>query len=172
MYETFIKQFIDIMDEQAPVTIVRNRMEMPLGSVCAEQSTWIHARLDLLDDASPYVDVVMTPQNEQVQVGYIVHLPSNDEMTDEQLVRNTQQMDHIDSISVVQPIKGSKTDWYVIKGHMDVQLADEQNNMNSLTHELSNQIVSVMRSTGYDHLNADPDPEEDEIVTWNTEKTV
>jgi hypothetical protein len=172
MYETFIKQFIDIMDEQAPVTIVRNRLELPLGSVSAEQSTWIHARLDLLDDASPYVDVVMTPQQEHVQVGYIVHLPSNDEIKDEQLVKNTETLEHIDSISVLQPLKGTESDWYVIKGHMQVPLADDHNDMNSLTYELSREILSVMRSTGYDHLNADPDPEDDELVTWDTEKSV
>lgn len=33
MYETFVKQLIDMMDELSPVTSVRNRIEMPLGSV-------------------------------------------------------------------------------------------------------------------------------------------
>ena len=33
MYETWTKMFIDILDELAPVTVVKTRMELPLGSV-------------------------------------------------------------------------------------------------------------------------------------------
>ena len=36
MYETWVKSLIDILDELAPVTVVSNPMEIPLGSVSGD----------------------------------------------------------------------------------------------------------------------------------------
>lgn len=169
MYETFVKQFIDIMDERAPVTLVRSRIEMPLGSVQAEQSTLIHTRLDLLDDDSPYADIVISGANHTYRMVYSAHIPAEDQMTDEQFVQKVREIGTVGSISVVQPIDGGNQSTYVVTGQMGIDLQNDDQNTNSSAHDLSEIIAGILHAGGYESMfenNLEPD---DRIVTWSLE---
>lgn len=162
MYETFVKQFIDIMDERAPVTLVRSRIEMPLGSVQAEQSTLIHTKLDLLDDDSPFADIVISERNDIYQVVYSAHIPAEEQMTDEQFVQKVREIGAVDSISVVQSIDGGNRSTYVVTGQMGI-------NTNSSTHDISEKIAGILRAGGYEPV-FETNPEADDlVVTWSPE---
>ncbi|WP_018132368.1 hypothetical protein [Effusibacillus pohliae] len=167
-YETFVKQFIDIMDERAPVTRVRNRVDMPLGSVQADTSTLIHTRLDLLDENSPFADIVISADGTECLVDYIAHIPANDRMTDEQFVQQVQQAGEVDSVSVLQSIDGRHKDTYVVTGRMRFDLADDDQNANSVTHDISETIVAILKAGGYDPAFAD-ERETDDLVLWSPE---
>lgn len=169
MYERFVKQFIDIMDERAPVTVVRNRMDLPLGAMEAEQSTLIHTKLDLLDEGSPYADIVVTSDNDTCRFHYIVHIPADDHVTDEQFVQRVRQTALTDSISVMQSIDGRDDNFYVITGHVDMNTSDDNQNSNSATHELSAALTMLMQAGGYDPVNVDDTRESEDLVTWSPE---
>ncbi|GAX89209.1 hypothetical protein [Effusibacillus lacus] len=169
MYETFVKQFIDIMDERAPVTLVRNRMDMPLGAVEADQSTLIHTRLDLTDEASPYADVVITPNHTGCHVDYIAHIPADDQITDESFMGRIQQAGQVDSVSVLHSIDGRHDATYVVTGHMDIDFTNHDQNTNSATHDMSEKIVAIMKAGGYEPFDPDNDSEAEDLVAWSPE---
>lgn len=171
MYETFVKHFIDIMDERSPVTVVRNRIDLPLGAVESDPSTLIHTRLDLTDEASPYADVVITPDTSGCHIDYIAHIPADDQMTDEEFINRVRQTGQVDSISVLQSIDGRQESTYVVTGHMDIDFTNEDQNSNSATHDISEKIAVIMKSGGYEPVFPDkgPDTETDSLVTWSPE---
>jgi hypothetical protein len=168
MYETFVKQFIDSMDEQAPVILVRNRIELPLGSVEADQSTIIHSRLDLLDDASPFAEIVLTPKGHGCHVDYAAHVPVNDKIKDQEFMDQVRQAGQVDSISVLQPIDGYREAKYVVTGHIEIDFANNDQNANSATHEISEKIAAIMKAGGFDPVFIF-EKEDDDLVTWQTE---
>ncbi|MFC4766321.1 hypothetical protein [Effusibacillus consociatus] len=168
MYETFVKHFIDIMDERAPVTLVRNRIDMPLGAVEGDQSTLIHTRLDLLDDTSPYADVVLTPNGSGCYLDYIAHIPANDQITDEEFMNQVHQAGEVDSVSVLQSIDGRHEATYVVTGHMEIDFAKDDQNSNSVTHDISEKIVAIMKAGGFQPIFSEEQGGED-LVTWSQE---
>ncbi|BCJ88584.1 hypothetical protein [Effusibacillus dendaii] len=166
MYETFVKEFIDIMDERAPVTLVRNRIDIPLGSVEAEQSTLIHSRLDLADEGSPHADVVISQGNGSYKVDFIAHVPTNDRITDEQFISQIREVGQVESVSVLQSIDGQHDDTYVVTGRMDIRPGNDDQNTNSATHDISEKIVSIMKAGGY---QLDDTANANDLVLWSPE---
>ncbi len=59
--ELFIKRFIDLLDERIPVSMVHTLVEQPLGAIVNDSYLRIHARLDLLDEDSPFVEMELYP---------------------------------------------------------------------------------------------------------------
>jgi hypothetical protein len=170
MYETFVKQFIDIMDERAPVTWVRNRVDMPLGAVEVDLSTLIHTRLDLTDEDSPYADVVITPNGNSCSVDYTAYVPADDSLTDEQFSERVHQQGEVDSISVLQSLDGSNESAYVVTGHREIDFSNDDQNSNSATHDISETIVGIMKSGGYEPVLADEIGDNtDSLVIWSPE---
>lgn len=177
MYETFVKQFIDILDERAPVTLVRNRFEYPLGSVSGEQSTWIHTRLDLVDEDNPYADITISPRDYEIDLYYTVNIPASDQLTDDTLVSRIREIGQVSSISIVQPLDDQHTNTYIVTGHMKINTKNHDQNSNSGTHDISEKIVYLMRSAGYESAFGDDkedssrirstDEDDDDFVTWD-----
>ncbi|ARU63513.1 hypothetical protein CBW65_22780 [Tumebacillus avium] len=168
MYETWIKMFIDILDEMAPVTIVRSRLELPLGSVTGELSTFIRARLDLLDENSPWCDLDCQQAEDEVHVAYMIHVPSLNKRTDEEIVLNVKSIAGTQTISLLTPVGHIGQDTYVIKGSIQVPLDHPYDNPNSATHDMADLLVSLMKVGGYSHEDAS-DKEADDLVVWGEE---
>lgn len=59
--ELFIKRFIDLLDERIPVSMVHTLVEQPLGAIINDSYLRIHARVDLLDEDSPFVEMELYP---------------------------------------------------------------------------------------------------------------
>lgn len=60
--ELYIKRFIDVLDDKMPVTMVHTVVEQALGAVMIEHHIIIHARLDLTDQDSPYIEFELYPK--------------------------------------------------------------------------------------------------------------
>ncbi|MFD2169186.1 hypothetical protein [Tumebacillus lipolyticus] len=165
MYETWVKMMIDILDELAPVTIVRSRLEMPLGSVSGDLSTLIRSRLDLLDESSPWCDLDIEQAGEEVHISFLVHVPNLNKRRDEEIVRDVQGTGHVHSISLLTPVGHAGRETYVIRGERRLPLDHPTDNPNSATHDLAELLVTLMRVGGYDR-EAASDSEADDLVTW------
>ncbi|HEU4962660.1 MAG TPA: hypothetical protein VFV52_02230 [Bacilli bacterium] len=168
MYETWIKMFVDILDELAPVTIVRSRLELPLGSVTGDLSTVIRTRLDLIDSDSPWCDLLTEEAGDQVYVGYMVQVPNLNKRKDEEIVADVRSIGGKNKISLLTPVGEIGTETYVIKGTITVPLEHPSDNPNSATHDMAEMIVRLMQVGGYTTEGQEDDEAED-LVTWDTQ---
>ncbi len=119
MYETWTKFFIDILDELAPVTVVRTKMEMPLGSVDGQVSTTIHCVLDMLDDDSPWCDLEVHKvdgKQDMLHAHYQVHIPNLNRVTDNELIANIRAVggSNVKSIMLISPVGETAKETYAI----------------------------------------------------------
>lgn len=74
--ELFIKRFIDKLDEVVPVSMVHTLIEQPIGAVMQDSYIRLHARLDLVDEDSPYVEIEMYPhQFSYIEILYAYTFP-------------------------------------------------------------------------------------------------
>jgi len=62
--ELFFKRFIDLLDEEIPVSMVHTVTEQPLGSLMNDSYIMVHARKDLVDDDSPFLELEIFPLND------------------------------------------------------------------------------------------------------------
>jgi hypothetical protein len=165
MYETWVKSLVDILDELAPVTVVRTRMELPLGSVQGDVSTVMHARLDLLDEDSPWCDLVVQEAGDQVHVGYMIHIPNLNRRTDKEIENNVRSVSGVTSISLLTPVGEIGQETYVIKGTIVAPMEHPTDNFNSATHDMAEQLVRLMQVGGYEPTKGQGVDEED-MVKW------
>jgi hypothetical protein len=168
MYESWIKMLIDILDELAPVTIVRSRLELPLGSVSGDCSTFIRSRLDLLDENSPWCDLEVTQAEDEVQIAYMIQIPNLNKRTDKEIVDNVNSVASVQSISLLIPVSQIGQETYVIKGSLQVPLEHLTDNPNSATHDMAEMLVHLMKVGGYDQSEVD-DKEAEDLVLWSPE---
>jgi len=170
MYETWVKHLIDILDERAPVTIVKNRLELPLGSVAGEMSTTVHARLDLTDEDSPWCDLVLEQAEDEVHCGYMIHIPNINKRTDTEIIANVRSIGSITSLSLLSPVGEMGQETYVIKGHLNAPLDHPFDNPNSATHDMAEKLVHLMQVGGYEaQKEADGVDVNDDLVSWPVE---
>lgn len=169
MYETWVKSMIDILDERAPVTVVRTRYELPLGSVTGDHSTHVHARLDLIDDDSPWCDLVMEEAGDQVSIGYMIHIPNLNKRTDKEIVANIKTIGEVSDVFLLTPVGEIGQETYVIKGTITAPLEHPTDNFNSATHDMAEKIVRLMQAGGYDVTQGQDGVRDDDLVTWPVE---
>lgn len=175
MYETWVKNLIDILDELAPVTIVRTRFEQPVGSVSGDLSTLIHSRLDLTDDDSPWSDLVVDQVDGQIQLGYMIHIPNTNKRTDNEIAANVKSIGGgANTVMLLTPVGEVGQETYVIKGLITAPLEHPYDNPNSATHDMAEALVLLMEVGGYERnerMEGDGNTEtnEDGLVTWTRE---
>jgi hypothetical protein len=170
MYETWVKHLIDIVDELAPVTLVRTRLDLPLGSVTGDISTLMHCRLDLMDEDSPWCDMEITQGEGNVSIAYMIHVPNLNKRTDKEIIDNAHSVSGLDSISLLSPVGRVGQETYVLKGTITAPLKHPFDNPNSATHDMAEQIVRLMQVGGYVPEKASDADEvtDEEVVTWRT----
>lgn len=170
MYETWVKNLIDIVDELAPVTLVRTRLDLPLGSVTGDISTLVHCRLDLMDEDSPWCDMEIAHVEGNVSIAYMIHVPNLNKRTDKEIVANAHSVSGVDSIALLSPVGRIGQETYVLKGTITAPLEHPFDNPNSATHDMAEQIVRLMQVGGYVPENASDADEitDEEVVTWRT----
>ena len=169
MYETWVKSLIDILDELAPVTVVRNRLEMPLGAVSGDMAVVIHARLDLTDEDSPWCDLVVSEAGDQVHVAYMIHVPNINRRTDEEILKVIGPIGGVQSVSLLMPVGYVGQETYVIKGTIVAPLVHPADNFNSATHEMAEKLVLLMQVGGYESQQGADGVLDDDLVTWPAE---
>lgn len=170
MYETWVKQLIDIVDELAPVTVVRTRLDLPLGSVTGEISTWVHCRLDLTDEDSPWCDMEIKQSGDSVSIGYLIHVPNLNRRTDKEIETNVRSVSGVESISLLTPVGHMGQETYVIKGNISAPLQHPTDNPNSATHDMAEQISLLMQVGGYVKASVEEQElSDDHVVTWGTQ---
>lgn len=171
MYETWVKNLLDILDEAAPVTVVRTRLELPLGSVTGELSTTVHSRLDLTDEDSPWCDLLIESIDSQIQIGYLIHIPNLNKRTDAEIVANVKGIGGgCNSIALLSPVGEVGQETYVIKGTITAPLEHPSDNPNSATHDMAETLVRLMEVGGYERVGTmDEIDEATDLVTWSTE---
>ncbi|MBL0387311.1 hypothetical protein JJB07_11675 [Tumebacillus sp. ITR2] len=172
MYETWVKFLIDILDEVAPVTVVRTRLEMPVGSVTGDLSTVIHSRLDLTDDDSPWCDLITEQVENNVEIGFMIHIPNINKRTDEEIVANVKSVGGgAHTVMLLQPVGEVGQETYVIKGTISVPLEHPTDNPNSATHDMMETLVRLMECGGYERNESleTVDEATDDLVTWPQE---
>jgi hypothetical protein len=168
MYETWVKQLIDIVDELAPVTVVRSRLELPLGSVTGDMTTAIHCRLDLTDEDSPWCDLNVQEAGDEVHMAYMIHVPNLNRRTDEEIIANAQSVAGIRDLFLLTPVGRMGQETYVIKGTITVPLNHPTDNPGSATHDIAEQLVRLMQVGGYEAAQGN-DRDAEELITWPTE---
>jgi len=169
MYETWVKSMVDILDELAPVTVVRTRFELPLGSVTGDHSTHVHARLDLIDDDSPWCDLAIEEAGDQVSIGYMIHIPNLNKRTDKEIVANIKTIGEVSDVFLLTPVGEIGQETYVIKGTITAPLEHPTDNFNSATHDMAEKLVRLMQVGGYDVTQGQDGVRDDDLVTWPVE---
>ena len=82
--ELFMKRFIDLLDERIPVSMVHTLVEQPLGAIVNDSYLRIHARLDLLDEDSPFVEMELYPYEfDKIEVQMAFNYPGGSINVDE-----------------------------------------------------------------------------------------
>ena len=168
MYETWVKSLVDILDELAPVTVVRTRYELPLGSVTGDLSTHVHARLDLVDEDSPWCDLSIEAKDNMLSIGYMIHIPNINRRTDKEIVENVKTIG-ADDVFMLTPVGEVGQETYVIKGIIDAPLEHTTDNFNSATHDMADKLVRLMQVGGYVDTRGEDVGHSEDLVTWPVE---
>jgi hypothetical protein len=150
MYEIFTKRFIDLLDERAPVTLVRTINEQPLGSVESDSYTLIHSRLDMTDEKSPFAEIEVFPLSDRkFEVVCDITLPGQGLANDEpRLIHAAKALHEPINVYKVHDVIYDRLEFDM---HMEyeVEASENKSELDELVEALVEEITAVLRVGGY-----------------------
>ncbi len=154
--ELFIKRFIDALDEVAPVTMVHTLIEQPLGAVVHDYYIKIHARMDLVDEDSPYVEIEMYPyEKNKVEVLFAYTFPKNSIIINEETWK--QQLTNLpnEKADKVIPMENEEDYHYELFYEEDFYIEDNHTKMDELIQQKISKIKEWLLISGYEQVEED-----------------
>ncbi len=149
--ELFIKRFIDLLDEVVPVSMVHTLIEQPLGAVMHDSFIRLHARLDLADEDSPYVEIEMYPhQHGYLEILYAYTFPNKSILIPEsQFVNKLKANDKITGEKVV-PIVNNEEYFYEVFYGEKLEIPNNNASIDAVINEIVLNIKEMITINGYE----------------------
>jgi len=149
--ELFIKRFIDLLDEEIPVSLVHTLTEQPLGAVMVDHYVRIHARLDLIDEESPFVEIELYPYSEQKLVAlYAYTYPIQGLNIGESEFINKLKSDNKINAEKIVPIDNEKDYFYEIFYEEELEIPENNAMIDGMINKLVPAIKEWMTIGGYE----------------------
>ncbi|GBF11017.1 MULTISPECIES: hypothetical protein [Tepidibacillus] len=144
--ELFIKRFIDLLDEMIPVSMVHTLIEQPLGAVIHDSYVRIHARIDLADEDSPYVEIELYPYHpNQMDCLYAFTFPQKGILVNENdFVNKLKEQEEL-KIQKVTSIEENEDYFYEVFYEEQMKIPEN----NAKKDELIDQMISKIKDWLY-----------------------
>lgn len=154
--ELFIKRFIDLLDEMVPVSMVHTLVEQPLGAVMHDYYIKIHARMDLLDEDSPYAEIELYPfEQNRIEILYAysyprksIHIPEND------FINRLKENEWVRADKII-PVTDEENYYFEVFFEEELHVTEHHGAMDELIHQKVPEIKQWLSIGGY------PDSKED-----------
>lgn len=148
--ELFIKRFIDKLDEVVPVSMVHTLIEQPLGAAMHDSYIRIHARLDLVDEDSPYVEIEMYPhQYSYIEILYAYTFPKKSILIPEvQLLNNLNDNSNITGEKVI-PLANNDEYFYEVFYGEELEVPKNNASIDVVIDEVVANIKEIITISGY-----------------------
>lgn len=154
--ELFIKRFIDLLDEMVPVTMVHTLTEQPLGALIHDYYIRIHARLDLADEDSPFVEIELYPYSyNHIEAVYAYTYPnkgmtiSESEFTEKIKARVKVQAEKI------TPLDEEEPDYFELFYQENMDIPKDNRDIDQLIHEIVPKVKDWLSIGGYELADED-----------------
>lgn len=153
--ELFIKRFIDLLDEMAPVSMVHTMIEQPLGAVMNDSYTKIHARLDLIDENSPFVEIELYPySNNQLEVLLAFTIPSSGmTISEDDFVKNISKRS--EKLEKIISLLNEEDTYYEIFTSNQIEIPVNNAEIDKKINEITSMIKDNLTSGGYEDTKED-----------------
>jgi len=148
--ELFIKRLIDKLDEVVPVSMVHTLIEQPLGSVMHDSYIRLHARLDLADEYSPYVEIELYPhQFSYIEILYAYTFPNKSILIPEsQFLSKIQENENITGEKVV-PIEKETEYFYELFYGEELEIPTNNSSIDEVIEDIILNVKEIIFSSGY-----------------------
>lgn len=149
--ELFIKRFIDKLDEVVPVSMVHTLIEQPLGAVMHDSYIRLHARLDLVDEDSPYVEIEMYPhQYRYLEILYAYTFPNKSILVPEnQFISKLKENEKITGEKVV-PIINNEEYFYEVFYGEELEIPNNNASIDAVINEIVLNIKEIIMASGFE----------------------
>lgn len=149
--ELFIKRFIDLLDELVPVTMVHTMIEQPLGAVTHDYYIRLHARLDLADEDSPFVEIELYPYTQNdVELLYAYTYPQEGiNLSESEFIQKIKANNNLKLEKIVS-LDESETYYYESFYEEDLTIPDENGAIDELIHTIVPKIKDLLLIGSYE----------------------
>lgn len=152
--ELFIKRFIDLLDEVVPVSMVHTLIEQPLGAVMHDSYIRIHARLDLIDEYSPYVEIEIYPhQYKYIEILYAYTFPNKSVLISEGLFLDKIKENENITGEKVFPIFNDDDYFYELFYGEEIEIPNNNTGIDDIIREIVSNIKKNITISGYGHVD-------------------
>lgn len=148
--ELFVKRFIDLLDEKMPVTMVHTIVEQPLGAVMLEHHIRIHARLELTDKESPFLEIDLFPNNQhEIEIIYAFTFPKRGiEVKEDVFIKNIMDNPNIQGKKIV-PIENTDDYYYEAFYAVNARIPENNIEIDESINQLISEISRIMAISEY-----------------------
>ncbi|TCS84015.1 hypothetical protein [Tepidibacillus fermentans] len=148
--ELFIKRFIDLLDEEIPVSMVHTLIEQPLGAVMNESYVMIHARKDLVDGDSPYVEIEIYPIDyHKVRFLFAFTFPKNSIQIDQSKFEDKLKENKNIKAEKIIPLDHTEEGYYEIFAESEWKIPENNAEVDQVIVKIVEYIEEWMSSSGY-----------------------
>ncbi|WP_339062438.1 hypothetical protein [Tepidibacillus marianensis] len=151
--ELFIKRFIDLLDEKIPVSMVHTVIEQPLGSLMNDSYVMIHARKDLVDEDSPYIEIEIYPLDyHKVHFLFAYTFPKNSIRVSQNEFEEKLKSDKNLSADKIVAL-GSDDVYYELFAENEWEIPENNAEIDQIIVEILEFIEEWMSSCGYETID-------------------
>ena len=150
--ELFIKRFIDLLDEMVPVTMVHTLIELPLGAAMPDNYVKLHARLDLADEGSPFVEIELYPyeSNNNIELLYAYTYPQEGIIISEDKFIEKLKIEKHARSEKITPLNEEAAYFYEVFYEEQIEVPKQNGEVDELIHRLVPKIVDWLSLSGYE----------------------
>jgi len=148
--ELFIKRFIDLLDEMVPVSMVHTLIEQPLGAVTHDSYVKIHARLDLIDENSPYVEIeIYLYDFNNLEALYAYTYPKESILVSEKEFINKLTSNENLTAEKVLPVNDEENFFYEVFYSEEIEIPNNNGAIDELVHQIVPKVKEWLTIGGY-----------------------
>lgn len=148
--ELFIKRFIDLLDEVAPVSMVHTIIEQPLGAIINESYVKIHARADLADEDSPFIEIELHPTTyDEINILYAYTYPiSGISVTQAEFLAKINNINNVFAEQIT-PLNSEELGYYELFIEEEIKVSKNQGELDKQIHDIILVMMSWLTIGGY-----------------------
>lgn len=148
--ELYIKRFIDVLDDKMPVTMVHTVVEQALGAVMIEHHIIIHARLDLTDQDSPYIEFELYPKNKkEIEIILAFTFPKKGIVAGEdEFINKLLNQSNILAERIV-PLEDEDNYYFEAFCNKNINIPMNNNEIDKNINQLVSEIFEIFAISGY-----------------------